>query len=155
MMESTIMVFLKDGLVTIGGTQDLLFFSSQLLVCLLHWLASSELVCLSVLVVDTRRIQVGTLNLEVWLYSALLTCGYGFFADSLRYTSALSVALAVVFLVITAGISIMKLISGGVAMPRLLPDVTNLTSFWNLFTVVPVLVTAFICHYNGMRLLPS
>ncbi|KAJ0253005.1 Amino acid transporter AVT6A [Hirschfeldia incana] len=68
--------------------------------------------------------------------------------DSLRFTSALSVALAVVFLIITAGISIMKFISGGVAMPRLLPDVSDLTSFLNLFTVVPVLVTAFICHYN-------
>lgn len=78
-----------------------------------------------------------------------------FFADSLKFTSALSVALAVVFLIITAGISIMKLISGGVAMPRLLPDVTDLTSFWNLFTVVPVLVTAFICHYNGMYVLSS
>ncbi|MBA0771893.1 hypothetical protein Gotri_007356 [Gossypium trilobum] len=33
-------------------------------------------------------------------------------------------------------------------MPRLLPDVTDLTSFWKLFTVFPVLVTAFICHYN-------
>ncbi|XP_059449503.1 amino acid transporter AVT6A-like [Corylus avellana] len=68
--------------------------------------------------------------------------------DSLRYTSALSVALAVVFLVITVGISIMKLISGGVMMPRFLPDVTDLTSFFELFTVVPVLVTAYICHYN-------
>ncbi|WZZ12061.1 hypothetical protein YC2023_105150 [Brassica napus] len=68
--------------------------------------------------------------------------------DSLRFTSALSVALAVVFLIITAGISIMKFINGGVAMPRLLPDVSDLTSFLNLFTVVPVLVTAFICHYN-------
>ncbi|XP_030468906.1 amino acid transporter AVT6A-like [Syzygium oleosum] len=68
--------------------------------------------------------------------------------DSLRFTSALSVALAVVFLVITAGISIIKLISGGVAMPRMLPDITDLASFWNLFTVVPVLVTAYICHYN-------
>ncbi|CAH8384944.1 unnamed protein product [Eruca vesicaria subsp. sativa] len=68
--------------------------------------------------------------------------------DSLRYASAVSVALAVVFLIITAGISIMKFINGGVAMPRLLPDVSDLTSFLNLFTVVPVLVTAFICHYN-------
>lgn len=33
-------------------------------------------------------------------------------------------------------------------MPRLLPDVTDLTSFWKLFTVVPILVTAYICHYN-------
>ncbi|MBA0617963.1 hypothetical protein Godav_027365 [Gossypium davidsonii] len=68
--------------------------------------------------------------------------------DSLRFTSALSVALAVVFLVITVGIAIIKLISGTIMMPRLLPDVTDLTSFWRLFTVVPVLVTAYICHYN-------
>ncbi|CAN0870301.1 Amino acid transporter AVT6A [Linum grandiflorum] len=68
--------------------------------------------------------------------------------DSLRYTSALSVALAVVFIVITMGITIVKLINGSIMMPRLLPDVTDLASFWNLFTVVPVLVTAYICHYN-------
>ncbi|KAK1562461.1 hypothetical protein Q3G72_012346 [Acer saccharum] len=68
--------------------------------------------------------------------------------DSLRFTSALSVALAVAFLVITVGISIVKLMSGGIQMPRLLPDVTDLASVFNLFTVVPVLVTAYICHYN-------
>ncbi|KAK3212309.1 hypothetical protein Dsin_017015 [Dipteronia sinensis] len=68
--------------------------------------------------------------------------------DSLRFTSALSVALAVAFLVITVGISIVKLINGGIQMPRLLPDVTDLASVFNLFTVVPVLVTAYICHYN-------
>ncbi|KAL2504779.1 Transmembrane amino acid transporter family protein [Abeliophyllum distichum] len=68
--------------------------------------------------------------------------------DSLGYTSALSVALAIVFLVVTVGITVFKLISGTVLMPRLFPDVTDLTSFLNLFTVVPVLVTAFICHYN-------
>ncbi|KAJ8775069.1 hypothetical protein K2173_020073 [Erythroxylum novogranatense] len=68
--------------------------------------------------------------------------------DSLRYTSALSVGLAVVFLVITVGITMFKLISGSVMMPRLLPDVTDLTSFLNIFTAVPVLVTAYICHYN-------
>ncbi|KAL0377648.1 UNVERIFIED_CONTAM: Amino acid transporter AVT6A [Sesamum radiatum] len=68
--------------------------------------------------------------------------------DSLRYTSALSVALAVVFLVVTVGITLFKLINGTVVMPRLLPDVNGLTSILNLFTVVPVLVTAYICHYN-------
>ncbi|KAJ0099377.1 hypothetical protein Patl1_21582 [Pistacia atlantica] len=78
----------------------------------------------------------------------------GWFGDhwwnghSLKFTSALSVAFAVVFLVITVGISIVKLISGGIQMPRLLPDVTDLTSVFKLFTVVPVLVTAYICHYN-------
>ncbi|KAL9391860.1 hypothetical protein Peur_015780 [Populus x canadensis] len=68
--------------------------------------------------------------------------------DSLSYTSALSVALAVVFLIITVGITIVKLINGSIAMPRLMPDVTDMTSFWKLFTTVPVLVTAYICHYN-------
>ncbi|VVB09195.1 unnamed protein product [Arabis nemorensis] len=68
--------------------------------------------------------------------------------DSLRFTSAISVALAVVFLVITAGIVIIKLFSDGLMMPRLLPDLTDLASFWKLFTVVPVLVNAYICHYN-------
>lgn len=68
--------------------------------------------------------------------------------DSLRYTSALSVALAVVFLVVTAGITIFKLISRSIMMPRLLPEVNDFTSMFKLFTVVPVLVTAYICHYN-------
>ncbi|XP_073057842.1 amino acid transporter AVT6A-like [Primulina eburnea] len=68
--------------------------------------------------------------------------------DSLRYTSTLSVALAVVFLVITVGITLFKLINGTVLMPRLLPNITDVASFFNLFTAVPVLVTAYICHYN-------
>ena len=72
-----------------------------------------------------------------------------FIADSLRFTSAISLALAVVFLVITAGIVVTKFFSGGLMMPRLLPNVTDLSSFWRLFTVVPVLVNAYICHYNG------
>ncbi|KAF2321392.1 hypothetical protein GH714_040981 [Hevea brasiliensis] len=68
--------------------------------------------------------------------------------DSLRYTSALAIALAVVFLIVTAGVTVFKLVNGSVAMPRLLPNVTDITSFWNLFTVVPIFVTAFICHFN-------
>ncbi|KAK9016054.1 hypothetical protein V6N11_007139 [Hibiscus sabdariffa] len=68
--------------------------------------------------------------------------------DSLRFSSALSVALAIAFIVITLGIATVKLISGTITMPNLLPDVTDLTSFWQLFTVFPVLVTAYICHYN-------
>lgn len=68
--------------------------------------------------------------------------------DSLKFTSALSVALAIVFLVIMVGIAFAKIITGTVAMPRWLPDIPDLASFWKLFTVVPVLVTAYICHYN-------
>ncbi|XP_010942248.1 amino acid transporter AVT6A [Elaeis guineensis] len=68
--------------------------------------------------------------------------------DSLRYTSALSVALAVVFVVITAGIAIIKLLNGSILMPRLFPKISDLASVWNLFTAVPVVVTAYICHFN-------
>jgi sodium-coupled neutral amino acid transporter 2 len=70
-------------------------------------------------------------------------------ADSLSYTSAISVALAVVFVVITAGIAIVKLIQGQIPMPKLFPEVPDLASVWELFTAVPVLVTAYVCHYNG------
>ncbi|OIW07277.1 hypothetical protein TanjilG_08392 [Lupinus angustifolius] len=68
--------------------------------------------------------------------------------DSLRFTSALSVGLAVAFLVIAVGISIVKILSGGIGMPKLFADVTDVSSVFKLFTVVPVFVTAYICHYN-------
>ncbi|KAJ0231892.1 Amino acid transporter [Hirschfeldia incana] len=68
--------------------------------------------------------------------------------DTLRFTSALSLVLAVVFLVITAGIVVTKFYRGGLKKPRLLPNVTDLSSIWKLFTVVPVLVNAYICHPN-------
>ncbi|XP_071716439.1 amino acid transporter AVT6A-like isoform X2 [Rutidosis leptorrhynchoides] len=68
--------------------------------------------------------------------------------DSLRYTSALSVGLAVIFVVITAGVTITKIFNGSVAMPRLLPEFVDRTSVLRLFTTVPVLVTAYICHHN-------
>ena len=70
--------------------------------------------------------------------------------DSLRYTSALSVALAVVFVVITAGVAIVRLIQGTVEIPKLFPEIDGVSSVWKLFTAVPVLVTAYICHYNGV-----
>lgn len=69
--------------------------------------------------------------------------------DSLRYTSALSVGLAIVFVVITAGVAIVKTIDGSISMPRLLPEISNQASFWKLFTTFPVLVTAYICHHNS------
>ncbi|BAU01430.1 hypothetical protein VIGAN_11066100 [Vigna angularis var. angularis] len=68
--------------------------------------------------------------------------------DSLKFTSALSVGLAVVFLVIAVGISVFKIIVGGIGMPRLFPIITDMASILELFTVVPVLVTAYICHPN-------
>lgn len=80
----------------------------------------------------------------------MILCPMHVLVDSLRYTSALSVALAVVFVVVTAGIAIVKLIDGSICMPpRLLPKIGDQASFWNLFTTIPVLVSAFICHYSS------
>ncbi|KAI3957096.1 hypothetical protein MKX01_004387 [Papaver californicum] len=67
---------------------------------------------------------------------------------SLRYTSAVSVALAVYFVSITTGTAFAKFTIGGTEMPRLFPKVVDQASFWKLFTTVPVLVTAYICHYS-------
>lgn len=68
--------------------------------------------------------------------------------DSLKWTSALSVALAVVFVVIVAGVAMWKLLAGDIPWPRLTPDVHDQKSFWRLFTVIPVIMTAYICHHN-------
>lgn len=95
-------------------------------------------------------LRVAILSQYIMLMKRLRNLFLSVLADSLRYTSALAVALAIVFLVITAGIVVTKLFYGGISMPRLLPNVSDIASVWNLFTVVPVLVTAFICHFNGM-----
>ncbi|MED6111199.1 Amino acid transporter avt6a [Stylosanthes scabra] len=68
--------------------------------------------------------------------------------DSLRYTSAIAVALAFVFLVILVGITFMKLFNGSITSPRLLPNIRDMNSIWNLFTAVPILVNGFVCHSN-------
>jgi sodium-coupled neutral amino acid transporter 2 len=76
-------------------------------------------------------------------------------ADSLKWTSALSVALAVVFVVIVVAVTLWKLVAGQINWPRLMPDVSDLASFWRLFTVIPIMMTAYICHHNGKFLLVS
>ncbi|TVU30727.1 hypothetical protein EJB05_22362, partial [Eragrostis curvula] len=68
--------------------------------------------------------------------------------DSLRYTSAVSILLAVVFIVISLGISIYAVIKGTVKMPRMFPDFSRLSSPFELFTAVPVIVVAFTFHFN-------
>ncbi|KAK4751462.1 hypothetical protein SAY87_004944 [Trapa incisa] len=68
--------------------------------------------------------------------------------DSLRYTSAVSVGLAIVFVAITAGIATVKLVNGTIEMPHLVPKLDGMSAFWRLFTTMPVLVTAYICHHN-------
>lgn len=72
-------------------------------------------------------------------------------ADALRFTSAISVLLAVVFMCISTGMALYALFQGRTATPRLLPDFARLSSFLELFTAVPVIVVAFTFHFNGKK----
>ncbi|KAF5201833.1 Amino acid transporter avt6c [Thalictrum thalictroides] len=69
--------------------------------------------------------------------------------ESLRFTSAISVILAVVFVVISSVMAISALWQGTTQTPKLLPDLAHQTNFLELFTAVPVIVTAFTFHFNG------
>ncbi|KAJ4796020.1 Transmembrane amino acid transporter family protein [Rhynchospora pubera] len=68
--------------------------------------------------------------------------------DSLRFTSAASILLAVLFMCISLGIAIYALFQGKTKTPRLFPDFDHLPSIFDVFTAVPVIVVAFTFHFN-------
>ncbi|XVF24207.1 hypothetical protein REPUB_Repub13aG0107800 [Reevesia pubescens] len=68
--------------------------------------------------------------------------------ESLRFSSAIAVLLAVVFVAISSVLAILALLEGKTNSPRLLPKLDKITSFFDLFTAVPVIVTAFTFHFN-------
>ncbi|KAH9616375.1 hypothetical protein KSS87_004576 [Heliosperma pusillum] len=67
---------------------------------------------------------------------------------SLKFSSAASVFLAVVFIGISCVMATSAVFQGKAEKPRLFPDLTGQVSFFNLFTAVPVIVTAFTFHFN-------
>lgn len=76
--------------------------------------------------------------------------GFIFLApESLKFSSAISVLLALVFVGISSMMAILALVEGKAKSPRLLPHLDNQVSFFDLFTAVPVIVTAFTFHFNG------
>ncbi|XP_008456903.2 amino acid transporter AVT6C-like [Cucumis melo] len=68
--------------------------------------------------------------------------------DSLRFSSFVSVVLAVVFVGISTVMAVMAIVEGKTKRTRLVPEVEDETSFFELFTAVPVIVTAFTFHFN-------
>ncbi|XP_043707175.1 amino acid transporter AVT6C-like [Telopea speciosissima] len=68
--------------------------------------------------------------------------------ESLRFTSAISVLLGIVFVGISSVMAILALCEGKTQSPRLLPDLAHQASFFDLFTAAPVIVTAFTFHFN-------
>lgn len=70
--------------------------------------------------------------------------------DSLTHTSALSVLLAVIFVIITVGVSSFNLWEGRVNFQevRLVPRLDSWRAVAQLATIVPTMSTAYVCHYN-------
>ncbi|CAL5425786.1 unnamed protein product [Camellia sinensis] len=75
--------------------------------------------------------------------------GFDSSSKSLRFSSAVSILLAVVFVGICSVMAIFALLEGKAKSPRLMPQLDDQASFFNLFTAVPVIVTAFTSHFNG------
>ncbi|KAF7816540.1 amino acid transporter AVT6C-like [Senna tora] len=96
----------------------------------IHWWNSREFALLVVLVV---------VMLPLVLFRRV---------ESLKFSSAVSTLLAVAFVAICSGLAISAIFSGTTHTPRLIPHLDKQTSFFDLFTAVPVIVTAFTFHFN-------
>ncbi|KAI3766232.1 hypothetical protein L2E82_16284 [Cichorium intybus] len=68
--------------------------------------------------------------------------------DSLSLTSAASVALAVIFVVVAFGVAFIKLIRGEIQPPRMTPDLGSEKAILDLLVVIPIMSNAFVCHFN-------
>ncbi|KAI3757807.1 hypothetical protein L6452_05350 [Arctium lappa] len=68
--------------------------------------------------------------------------------ESLSMSSAVAVLLAVVFVGICSTMAISAAIKGQSRSIKLLPQLDNQAAFYNLFTAIPVIVTAFTFHFN-------
>ncbi|KAL6139931.1 hypothetical protein ACLB2K_058232 [Fragaria x ananassa] len=68
--------------------------------------------------------------------------------DSAKYISLISVGLALLFLLVVVGVTVYKLVDGSIETPKWFPNVADSASFFRIFTAVPVIVFAYVCHYN-------
>ncbi|KAK9742557.1 hypothetical protein RND81_03G181800 [Saponaria officinalis] len=68
--------------------------------------------------------------------------------ESLKYTSGIAVGFTLYFILIIMGVTSYKLAVGTIQPPALFPTMDSLGSFLNLFSAIPVLVCAFVCHFN-------
>ncbi|PPS18905.1 hypothetical protein GOBAR_AA01667 [Gossypium barbadense] len=68
--------------------------------------------------------------------------------DSLSMTSAASVALAVVFVVVFFAVAFIKLIEGKIEAPRKSLDFGSKMAILDLLVVIPIMTNAYVCHFN-------
>lgn len=70
--------------------------------------------------------------------------------DSLHWSSALSILLAIVFVIITVVVASFRLLKGSIDFEdiRWTPKLSTWDDILDLFTVIPTVATAYVCHYN-------
>ncbi|KAM6583111.1 hypothetical protein CsatB_010113 [Cannabis sativa] len=68
--------------------------------------------------------------------------------ELLKFSSFVSVLLALVFVGICTVMAIIALVQGKTKDPKLVPHLDEHTSFFDLFTAVPIIVAAFTFHFN-------
>ncbi|KAK8525079.1 hypothetical protein V6N13_016068 [Hibiscus sabdariffa] len=68
--------------------------------------------------------------------------------DSLSITSAASVALAIVFVVVCLGATLVRLIEGKIKSPKMSIDFESRKTILDLLVVIPVISNAYVCHFN-------
>ncbi|XP_070053147.1 amino acid transporter AVT6C-like isoform X2 [Nicotiana tomentosiformis] len=94
--------------------------------------------------------KTGSFAVQICVMITTLGCliMYLIIIESLWFSSAIAVILAIVFVGICSVMAMLAIIKGETVRPRMLPELKNTTSFFNLFTVIPVIVTAFTFHFN-------
>ena len=68
--------------------------------------------------------------------------------ESLSVSSAASVILAVIFVVVTCFVAFTKLAEGRIDPPRMTPDFSSKRAIMDLLVVIPIMANAYVCHFN-------
>ncbi|CAA7406938.1 unnamed protein product [Spirodela intermedia] len=68
--------------------------------------------------------------------------------DSLSLSSAASIALAVLFVVVSCAIAVIRFLRGTTETPRMGPDFSSSAAILDLLVVVPIMTNAYVCHFN-------
>ncbi|KAK5802709.1 hypothetical protein PVK06_030326 [Gossypium arboreum] len=68
--------------------------------------------------------------------------------DSLSMTSAASVALTVVFVMVCFAVAFIKLIEGKIEALRMSPDFGSKMAILDLLVVIPIMTNAYVFHFN-------
>ncbi|KAL7590119.1 amino acid transporter AVT6E [Lactuca sativa] len=68
--------------------------------------------------------------------------------ESLSVTSAASVVLAIIFVIVACVVAFIMVVEGKTDPPRLIPDFSSEQAILDLLVVIPIMSNAYVCHFN-------